>query len=54
MTGYNSYEVKTECIIWKFNQINKAMDFVRTMLTADGEITVAVRKVITEEVELDG
>jgi hypothetical protein len=30
------------------------MDFARTMLTAEGEITVSIKKVKTEEVELNG
>lgn len=44
MSGYNIYEVKSEGIIWRFNNIQKAMDFARTMLTAEGEIVVAIRK----------
>lgn len=49
MSGYNSYEVKSEGIIWRFNNIQKAMDFARTMLTAEGEIVVAIRKVNEEK-----
>lgn len=48
MNGYNSYLVKAEGIIWRFNNIQKAMDFARTMLTAEGEIVVAIRKVNEE------
>ena len=44
MARYNAYLVKAEGVIWRFNNINKAMDFVRTMLTADGSITVQIRK----------
>lgn len=54
MTYYNAYLVKAEGIIWRFNNIQKAMDFARTMLTAEGEITVSIKKVKTEEVELNG
>ena len=45
MANYNAYLVKAEGIIWKFNNINKAIEFVRTMLTADGQITVQIMKV---------
>lgn len=41
---YNKYLVKAEGVIWTFNNINKAMDFVRTMLTAEGGIVVQIRK----------
>jgi hypothetical protein len=52
MTYYNAYLVKAEGIIWKFNNIQKAMDFARTMLTAEGEITVSIKKIKSEEVEV--
>lgn len=48
MNGYDSYLVKAEGIIWRFNNIQKAMDFARTMLLAEGEIVVAIRKVNEE------
>ncbi len=49
MANYNAYLVKAEGIIWRFNNIQKAMDFARTMLTAEGEIVVAIRKVNEEK-----
>ena len=50
---YNSFLVKAEGVVWSFNNLNKAMDFVRTMLLAEGEIVVAIRKV-NEESEVEG
>jgi hypothetical protein len=49
------YIVQTHESAWTFNGLNKAMDFVRTMMTAEGNINVQVCKIEADEgVETDG
>ncbi len=53
----NQYLVTVRGASWTFSQLNKAVDFIRTMMLADGDIEIMFTKVtgdIKEEEEFYG
>lgn len=53
----NQYLVTVRGASWTFNHLNKAVDFVRTMMQADGDIEIMFTKVtgdIKEEEDFYG
>ena len=41
---YNSYLVTFKGVALRFNSLQKAVDFIRTMMTAEGELVVEMTK----------